>query len=216
AAGQAELRPDQGVAGGELGRDERRLRRVGGLDVQVEERVGERRDRGPRGLGAQELGRNLRRGHAQAPFCAVVAANRAVTPPRWPNSARNTSPGATGIILCTAPGKMMSPACRLSPNWAILLASQATQRTGLPRAAAPAPVSASSPFLLTTTPMSRGSMSVTLRMLAPTTSRPQEALSATVSTSLISQLATRLSTISTDGSAPAIAVMALAAVTPGP
>jgi hypothetical protein len=118
--------------------------------------------------------------------------------------------------LCTAPGKMMSPACRPSPKAASLFASHATQRTGLPRAAAPAPVSASAPLREMTTPMSLGSMPASLRMLPPTANMPEEALSATVSMSLISQLATRLSTISTAGSAPAIAVSARAAVTPGP
>ena len=43
---------------------------------------------------------------------------------------------------------------------------------------------------------------VDLRILPPTTNRPDEALSATVSTSLIFQSATRLSTISTDGDHP--------------
>ena len=54
-----------------------------------------------------------------------------------------------------------------------------------------------------------------LAQVAARTSRPEEALSATASTSLICQSATLLSTISTAGSAPAIAVNAVAAVTPG-
>ncbi len=45
--------------------------------------------------------------------CAVMATGftpfllekRTVTGPRWANSARNTSPGFTGTILCTAPGQ---------------------------------------------------------------------------------------------------------------
>jgi hypothetical protein len=55
-----------------------------------------------------------------------------------------------------------------------------------------------------------------LRRLPPVTIRPEEALSATVSTSLIRQSTTRLSTTSTAGRTPAIAASAFAVVTPGP
>jgi hypothetical protein len=50
----------------------------------------------------------------------------------------------------------------------------------------------------------------------PRTTAPDEALSAIVSGSLIFQSATRLSTISIDGSTKSVARMASATVTPGP
>ncbi len=150
-----------------------------------------------------------------APLLAPLL-NRAVTAPRWANSARKASPGRTGTIWCTAPGSTMSPGCRPSPKVASLLASQATQRAGLPRAAAPAPVSMTAPLRVTSTPTRRRSMPVTGVSRPPTTSLPEDALSATVSISLIFQSAMRLSTISMAGSTPAMAVSALLVVTPGP
>src|ERR1700759_1606877 len=116
----------------------------------------------------------------------------------------------------TAPGRMTSPARSDAPNVASLFASQATHRAGLPSTAAPAPVSTSSPCRVTIPPTTRRSMSVTLRRLPPTTSRPDDALSATVSTSLICQSATRLSTISTAGRGPGMAVRRGGGGTPGP
>src|SRR3954454_2763623 len=101
------------------------------------------------------------------PFCVTAdpyVEKRTVTGPRLANSARNTSAGWTGTILWTAPGRMMSPALRPSPKLPSLLASQATQRAGFPSAAAPAPVSITSPFRDTTTPRSRRSSSVTGRI----------------------------------------------------
>ena len=53
-------------------------------------------------------------------------------------------------------------------------------------------------------------------MRPPVTINPDEALSATVSTSLIFQSATRLSTISIAGITPAMAASAVPVVTPGP
>ncbi len=97
-----------------------------------------------------------------------------------------------------------------------MLASQATQRAGLPSAAAPAPVSMTAPLRVITIPARRRSKSVTLVSLPPMTSLPDEALSATVSISRIFQSAMRLSTISIAGSTPAMAVSALLVVTPGP
>ena len=54
---------------------------------------------------------------------------------------------------------MNCPGSRVTPKGASVLASQATANTGLPSAAAPAPVPMVSPFLVMTMPHSRGSKS---------------------------------------------------------
>ena len=110
----------------------------------------------------------------------------------------------------------MSSRCRQAPKAASLFASQATQRAGLPSAAAPAPESMTAPLRVITMPARRRSKSVMRVSLPPMTSLADDALSATVSISLIFQSAIRLSTISIEGSTPAMAASALLVVTPGP
>ena len=134
---------------------------------------------------------------------------------RTPRGTRRRA--ATGTILWTAPGQHdVAGAGGPSPKLPSLLASQATQRAGLPRIAAPAPVSMQLPV-----PgdghAEQPQVEVGDRPHPPTeTNSPDDALSATVSTSLIFQSATRLSTISTAGSTPAMASSATAALMPGP
>ena len=78
-AGQAELGPGQLLARVQLGLHEFPLRRVGRLDIDVGMAVGERRDRGPRFGGRNELGRHvLGLDHVRLPS----PENRAVTVPR--------------------------------------------------------------------------------------------------------------------------------------
>src|SRR3954449_7743764 len=212
AAGQPELVADEGLTGVQLGLHERLLSAVGGRHVDVGMVVADLGDPFPLAFGGdQDVGDALGVDHADPSF-----EKRTVTAPRWAYSARNTSPGCTGTILWTAPGSTMSPALSPSPRLPSVLASHATQRAGLPRIAAPAPVSSSSPFREMATPRRRRSRSATGRIRPPITNSPDDALSATVSTSLIFQSATRLSTTSTAGRTPAMASRATAALMPGP
>ena len=119
-----------------------------------------------------------------------------------------TSPGRTGTIRCIAPGSTRSPRRRPAPNPASVLASQATQRAGCPSTAAPAPLSIGVPLRENSTPSSRRSSSSSGVSRPPSTTRADDALSATVSASRIRQSTIRLSTTSMAGSAPAIAASA--------
>ena len=67
------------------------------------------------------------------------------------------------------------------PKRPSVLASQATQFTGLPSAAAPAPVLMILPFFSTTMPQVAKSSLRGLTAVSPKSSTPQEALSAMVS-----------------------------------
>ena len=84
----------------------------------------------------------------------------ASTGPSRSNSARNTSPGVIGTAACSAPVMIRWPGSRATPCSPRTLASQATTATGSPSAAAPAPVSTSSPLRVSVIPTSRGSTSV--------------------------------------------------------
>ena len=111
-------------------------------------------------------------------------------------SAANTSPGAIAIIGPRAPERMTSPARSGLPRSRTAAASQATAASGWPRQAAPVPVeTTSSPRRMVMSQAARSTRSSRC-LLSPSTNRPDEALSATVSTMLMSQPAMRLSTIS--------------------
>ena len=112
-----------------------------------------------------------------------------------------TSPAATGTIRVHEPGMITCPGSSVTPNWATLLASQATAMTGLPSTAPLQPVSTISPFLRSVAPM-QCRVDVGRRRVGrpPSTSAADEALSAMVSWILIFQSGTRESTISMDGS----------------
>ena len=164
--------------------------------------------------------------------CAVIRASAialgSVTRPHLPRrTPRSRSRGAR-----TAPRRRRSggPArggaavptarCRLArnPRWGgrSLLASQLRHRTGLPSAAAPAPLSTGEPLRYRSIPARRRSTAVAGVIRLPRTTLPAEALSATVSASCTRQSAMRLSTISIAGRTPPIAVSASTVVTPGP
>src|SRR6185436_6579461 len=215
AAREPELPADEPLARLQLGVDEEPLRLVGRGQVEVRVGVGELADGLAFPLRRDELLRDVGcLDHAAS--SELWRENRTVTGPRCANSARNTSPGATATMACGEPGRMMSPSRSPAPKAPSVLASHATQRAGLPSTAAPAPVCSTSPPRLTMTPTSRRSMWASGVMRPPVTINPDEALSATVSTSLIFQSATRLSTISIAGSTPAMAASAVPVVTPGP
>src|SRR5882757_2086147 len=141
AAGDPELVTQEGLAGVELRLDERPLGEIGGRDVELGMVVAELRDGFMFPLGGNKFVGDLGcPDHADSP---VPFEKRTVTAPRWANSARNTSPGCTATIRCTAPGNTTSPALSPTPKVPSLFASHATQRAGFPSAAAPAPVSIS-------------------------------------------------------------------------
>ena len=101
-------------------------------------------------------------------------------------------------------------------NTKFVLASQATALAGEPCTAAPTPVENSSPFFSSTMPQVARSTLRGSTMRSPSTSTPQEALSATVSWILIFQSLMRLSTISKQAITPSVADRISAAVRPGP
>ncbi|MCY1179981.1 hypothetical protein D9M73_204070 [compost metagenome] len=102
------------------------------------------------------------------------------------------------------------------PKWPRVLASQATQLTGEPSAAAPAPVLICWPFFSTTMPQVTRSTWRGDTAWSPRMNRPQEALSATVSWILIFQSWMRESTTSKQGITHSVAASTSALVTPGP
>ncbi|MQM40473.1 hypothetical protein KBTX_04533 [wastewater metagenome] len=104
-----------------------------------------------------------------------------------------------GISGTSEPERMTSPAFSGMPKAPRVFASQATQFTGEPRAAAPAPVLTTSPFFSTTMPAVTRSTSRGSTILSPSTNSPQEALSATVSWIRMRQSRMRESTISKHG-----------------
>ena len=91
------------------------------------------------------------------------------------------SPDFIVTIAHKAPDKITSPAFKPTPNSPNLFASQATALTGLPSAAAPAPVCNNSPLHSKVIPQVVKSIFLGSAYCPPNTIYPQEALSATVS-----------------------------------
>src|SRR5579859_1306982 len=79
-------------------------------------------------------------------------ANLTLAPPTVPICRRITSPARTGSSGTSDPDKITSPALSGTPNAPMVFASQATEWSGDPSAAAPAPVDSNSPFFSTTMP----------------------------------------------------------------
>ena len=123
------------------------------------------------------------------------------------------SPAATGTIGPNAPDSTSSPARKGSPRAAIVRASQYAARSGWPRQAAPLPLDSTRPF---TASCMSSALCASWPMLTgrwPSTYRPDDALSATVSTSVMRQSAMALSTISPDLNEQFSALVNLAVVT---
>ncbi|MNP58388.1 hypothetical protein D3C76_1533000 [compost metagenome] len=114
--------------------------------------------------------------------------------------ALNTSPAQAATIGPNAPVRMISPARNALPRCASVSANHKAASSGLPRQAAPAPTETGSPARSSTMPQPSRSTSFNSTGRLPSTNRPQEALSAMVSASEISQPAMRLSTTSRAGS----------------
>src|SRR6266540_2957579 len=113
--------------------------------------------------------------------------NRAVTLPRPANRAVTASPAATGIAAVTDPGSTTYPASSTTPCTPTVFASQTRDVSGEPSTAPPAPVATSSPLRCTTQPPSRRSTSDSAVGVLPSTTPPEEALSAMVSAMVIAQ-----------------------------
>src|SRR5581483_1963271 len=118
-------------------------------------------------------------------FYVSFLANTAVTLPTPANTAVTTSPGTTGMADVHDPGSTTWPASSTTPRSPNVLANQARAIIGWPRAAPPAPVATTSPFLNRLHPASRMSTSAGSVAWLPSTTPPDEALSATVSSSVI-------------------------------
>src|ERR1700753_1982540 len=117
---------------------------------------------------------------------------------------------------CRDPVMMNCPARRYAPSGCRVRTSQATACSGLPSAAAPAPVAISSPLRVSTMPTSRRSRPAAGGMVGASTTPPLRARPAMVSASLIFQSAIRLSTISRAGTAPLMAAATSRAEQAGP
>src|SRR6266508_3262185 len=131
--------------------------------------------------------RHLRPGHEVAPSLRVT-----VTAPSPVRVAVTTLPAATGRIGPRAPDRTTSPARSGWPSSTAVLASQTTSSTGSPRQAVPFPVETCRLSMVIDISTSTGSTSVRVSRLGPSTNTPAEALSATVSPKLMSQLSMRL------------------------
>ncbi len=114
------------------------------------------------------------------------------------------------------PDRIISSASSFIPNSPSVFASQATQLTGEPNAAAPAPVAITSPFFSCTIPQVTRSTLSGLTWLSPSKNRPHDALSAMVSCILIFQSLILESTISKHGMTHSVARNTSALVIPGP
>src|SRR4029078_3096755 len=122
--------------------------------------------------------------------------NVADTSPSGAISARIRVPGGVATIGPRAPDKMTCPARSGSPNDAAVRANHANALSGSPRHAEPDPSETRLSLTYMRIVALRGSKSQRLNRLLPRTNTPLEALSATVSVIVRSQLAMRLSTIS--------------------
>ena len=118
------------------------------------------------------------------------------TPPATPR------PRPSGTAACRAPVITRCPGSSATPCSPSTFASHATTASGSPSAAAPAPVSTSSPPRVSVIPIRRVSRPSSGTTRDDTATAPLEARSATVSASLIRQSAMRESTISIDGRHP--------------
>src|SRR4051794_2755870 len=125
--------------------------------------------------------------------------------PRPPNSHVMVCGSLSQAINVRDPVRITSPARHVMPRAPSVSASHNNELTGEPFTAAPAPVPNSSP---TGSPGRRTSIVMPTRARStssgsfgsvPTTNTPHEALSAIVSTTLMSQLSMRESTISKHG-----------------
>lgn len=124
--------------------------------------------------------------------------------PRSPNSQVMVCGSLIQAMTDSDPDRITSPARNGMPSRPRVLASQATALTGEPCTAAPAPVantSASPPAGCTVMAIPTSARSTSKGSIgwSPSTYTPHEALSATVSTILMSQSLTRESTISKHG-----------------
>src|SRR5699024_1437135 len=126
-------------------------------------------------------------------------ANSAVTLPRPAKVAVKTSPGATGTMLVTEPGRTTWPASSRVPRTPTVLASHTRLVSGEPSTAPPAPVPTIWELRLSTQPRRRRSSASSGVGVEPRTKPPELALSAMVSPMVIFQSAMRLSTISRAG-----------------
>src|SRR5271170_5530694 len=172
-------------------------------------------------LAALQLGQQVgadvaRPDNRRDAHCASLVAKRAVTRPRPANVAVSVSPGPTGTEAVTEPGRITCPASSSTPRAPTVLASQARAFSGEPSTAPLAPVPASSPFWYRLHPASRRSTADRVAGLLPSTTPPEEALSAMVSASPIFQSLIRESISSSAGSTKPTAATASAIVTPGP
>src|SRR5690606_19888839 len=84
--------------------------------------------------------------HSLLPFGCCVQSKRSEQLPRPPTVTRMRSPGATGTSGTREPERITSPALSGTPRRPRVFASQTTQLSGEPSAAAPAPVATISPF----------------------------------------------------------------------
>src|SRR6202011_193368 len=136
--------------------------------------------------------------------------------PSPPMDTWRESPAATGTKAPSDPERITSPARSGIPNRPSALANQATQVTGEPSAAAPAPVHSRLPFFSNTIPHVDRSTLLGSTARSPRTNMPAEALSATVSCNLIRQSRILESTISKHGITKRVAYRTSALLIPGP
>lgn len=118
--------------------------------------------------------------------------------------ATNVSPGLTDTIGPRAPLISTSPARSGVPISTILSANQTAAFNGFPRHAAPSPVDTCTPARAIVITQPVRSISRNGTGLEPSTNRPLDALSATVSSNRMSQFAIRLPTISIAATAYAV------------
>src|SRR5450755_706634 len=131
-------------------------------------------------VGADVAGPDDRRSYLVT-HSSASGAKQAVTLPSPANVAVKTSPSATATDAVIEPGSTTCPARSTTPRAPTVLASQASEVSGEPRTAPPAPVPATSPRRRSTQPDSRRSISPSRRGVLPSTTPPEEALSAMVS-----------------------------------
>ncbi len=110
------------------------------------------------------------------------------------------SPPLTGIDAVIDPGRITCPASSSTPRAPTVFASQTSEFSGEPSTAPPAPVPASTPFLYRLQPASRRLAPGRVADVLPSTTPPDEALSAMVSARPIFQSLIRESISSSAGS----------------
>src|SRR5699024_10339236 len=143
-------------------------------------------------------------GHVRPSFSGAVegcGAKPTCAVPRSLIVVVKVSPRPAGVIGPKAPVSTMSPARSGSPSATNVAASQTAALSGPPRQSLPVPSETTSSPRVRVICTERRSTFVSGTGVPPRTNSPHEALSATVSTMLMSQSATRLSTISRAGRA---------------